>query len=404
MKIIRAIPHKSFVALFIVVFGIVVGFGVLFFSQQSTPTDIFSETADTFDSSLGEMGTYNVTEDGLYLYVPLDETVEQRAQLMVELKNRTSYYLRDIYEKYIDLVGANGLITSVHTVYPTCHSRGHDLGKVISAKLGSVGAALRTCQDACFSGCMHGVLMDRLAIEKPDQPKQKEDELGLGVHVSITDVEKQIVTICDDPGLSDIYKFGDCVHGVGHALMFLVNYDIPKALEYCSLFESDPVDYYCSTGAYMEYVTNYDQQDSVAKPIFYPCDQNEYPAACFRYKLPYFSFRHYGQGRSLGDIINSCKALEGKYRLGCFHGLGNTHMYLIAFSKIDFAAVCGSGTEDDQYMCIEGAIERMAKYYPVAAKERCDDFSGWQKDLCLEGASRGMYSLEKSFDLYLLDE
>ena len=76
----------------------------------------------------------------------------------------------------------------------------------------------------------------------------------------------------------------------------------------------------------------------------------------------------------------------------------------IAARKVDFTAVCGSGTEDDQYMCIEGAIERMGKYYPAAAKERCENFNGWQKDLCLEGASRGMYSLERSFDLYLLDE
>ena len=164
------------------------------------------------------------------------------------------------------------------------------------------------------------------------------------------------------------------------------------------------MDYSGSTGADMKYVPIHDEKDRVAKPIFYPCDRYEYPAACFRYKLPLLSVRHYGEGRSLEDLINSCKALEGKYRLGCFHGLGNTHVDLIALGKVDFRAVCGSGTADDQYMCIEGAIERMAKYYPVMAKERCDEFSGWQKDLCLEGASRGMYSLERSFDLYLLNE
>ena len=169
------------------------------------------------------------------------------------------------------------------------------------------------------------------------------------------------MTICKSDVLA-LYRTGDCVHGVGHAMMYLSDYDVPKALEYCSLFESDPLDYYCSTGAFMEYVATFDVRDNETNSLFYPCDQSDYPAACFRYKLGYVVQRYYTEGKQLKEIIEGCLELEGKYRLGCFHGIGNALVGSIQSDQVDFGDVCSFGTKDDQYMCIEGAIERMAKF------------------------------------------
>jgi len=208
-------------------------------------------------------------------------------------------------------------------------------------------------------------------------------------------------TICGDETMSDLYKLGDCVHGIGHAMMYLNDYDIPSALEYCELLEKDSLKYYCATGAYMEYIANYDEEESKTKSLLYPCDKSDYPAACFRYKMFYVMLRQYQRDGSLNEIVDACEQLEGKYRLGCFHGIGNALMEFIILDQLPFAKVCGFGTHDDQYMCIEGAIERMAKYHPNLALKQCEELSGWHKDLCIEGANRQMYSLDKSFELYM---
>ena len=153
----------------------------------------------------------------------------------------------------------------------------------------------------------------------------------------------------------------------------------------------------------MEYIANFDVRDNETNSPFYPCDQSDYPAACFRYKLGYVVQRYYDEGKQMKEIIEGCLKLEGKYRLGCFHGIGNALVGPIESDQVDFEDVCRYGDKNDQYMCVEGAIERMAKFYPKTAKLQCNDLVGWQKDLCLEGVDREMYTLDKSFDLYLQD-
>ncbi len=75
-------------------------------------------------------------------------------------------------------------------------------------------------------------------------------------------------------------------------------------------------------------------------------------------------------------------------------------MKAILSGQVNFRALCAQGTLDDQYMCIEGAIERMAKYDHEKSLQQCNTFSGWHRNLCLKGAERKMYSLNKSFELY----
>lgn len=334
----------------------------------------------------------------LDLQVPLDNTASQRDAFLDELKVTPAKNLRSLYEKWIDVIGANGIIDTVEKAQPLCHDIEHDLGKVIYTKIGNVGDALRTCNDSCNSGCMHGVLME--FFQKKTTPQED--------HVDLDDVRSKISSICGssvNPGnsvMNSMYKQGDCAHGIGHALMFLANYDIPKAISYCKLFDNPKLAYYCSTGAYMEYVTTHDAQDTATnKDIFYPCDQGEYPSACFRYKMAHVVPRQYDQGVSLEDQQNQCLALKGKYQLGCFHGLGNGHYGYAATGKVTVAQLCSKGDHDDQYVCIEGLIERMARYIPEIAKSQCTTLTGWQKDLCNDDVSHALYDLSKPFDLYL---
>lgn len=154
----------------------------------------------------------------------------------------------------------------------------------------------------------------------------------------------------------------------------------------------------------MEYVTLKDKEDTETKSMFYPCDEYQYPAACFRYKMVHVVMRHYLAGKKFGKLVNDCLALENPYRRGCFHGLGNAHNGYIVLDKVNFGDVCAFGDEDDQYMCIEGAIERMSKFHYKQSIPQCEELEGWKKELCQAGLERKMYNLEKPFELYLKED
>jgi len=327
----------------------------------------------------------------LALQIPLVDTAEERKAFLKEFATYRTFDLRDLYERWIDVIGANGLVASVEYARPSCHDEAHDLGKLIYEMLGDIGYALRTCEDACYSACMHGVLMEAFK----EVGSTKDD------HVDLETIAAKIPTLCDSEDFSAMYKPGDCAHGTGHAFMYLSSYNIGDALDICGHFETDAMQYYCTTGAYMEYVTTHDRRDSTSKSLFYPCDVYNYSAGCFRYKLVHVFRRHYQNKGEFFEIVEQCLELNGSHRRGCFHGIGNSHMAQIAFGKITFADVCKYGDATDQYVCIEGAIERMSKYYPKEALENCELLDGWQYDLCITGAKNKMYPLNKSFEYYI---
>ena len=334
------------------------------------------------------------------LQIPLGETEGKRLEFARELVKIEKFTdLRPVYEKYIDVIGANGILDIVQKVNPKCHSEGHDLGKVIYAKLRDIGASMRTCQDGCYSGCMHGVFMEVFKLEA-DGHSHHPGGLNGDEHKIVQTIKARIPEICYNKSVSSLYREGECAHAVGHAIMFVLNYDIPRSIDHCKLFDTAPMDYYCATGAYMEYVSTHGMKQKEGETLFYPCDTEDFPAACFRYKLSEVFRAHFAKGGQFVENVQKCMELNGKYRLGCFHGVGNAHMGNIAEGNVPITYVCGFGSEADQYMCIEGAVERIGKFHPEKALLRCQDLDGWRKEVCLAAANRKMYSLEKSWKYY----
>ena len=78
---------------------------------------------------------------------------------------------RPLYEQYIDVIGANGILDGIERVWPKCHDQAHDLGKVIYERVQDIGRGLRVCADQCYSGCMHGVLMEAFSLARDAAPR-----------------------------------------------------------------------------------------------------------------------------------------------------------------------------------------------------------------------------------------
>lgn len=341
-----------------------------------------------------DMGGREAAETSGALFIEPKKVGRERQALKSELPGeRRKRNLRPLYERYIEVIGANGILDVIEEIWPKCHSQAHDLGKVVYAKVRDIGLGLRVCEDRCYSGCMHGVLMEAFTTAQ----KSNYD------HINFRELRSVMNQVCyENEQMMSSYRPPDCAHGVGHALMFLTEYKILQAVDACAGFEDPAMNYACVTGAYMEYVTERHEQDKKSRSLLYPCDAYPYPTACSRYKMPFITLDYYREGKKLDDLIGECLKLEGQFRRGCFHGLGNAHVYFIVRKLVSIKDVCMSGDEQDQLLCIDGAMERMGKYHGDRAPEACSDLEGKHNAACQAAAARKMYHADKDLTLYLI--
>ncbi len=325
------------------------------------------------------------------LFVDPHGTEKQREEFIQALR-QVGKHNRQLVESSLPAIGANGILDGIESVWPKCHSQAHDLGKVIFARVRDVGMGLRVCADRCNSGCMHGVLVEALTTIGKSSPH----------HMDLAALRPAIKDLCQsNPAIIESYSPGDCAHGVGHALMNLAGYEITAAINACRESASQAMEYYCATGAYMEYMGEREPQDATTKSVLYPCDQSLYPAACARYKMVHVVRRYYAAGETTEKLRALCSSFTGAVRHGCFHGLGNAHMARIVAGKIDIPIVCLGLGDVEEFVCIDGAMERMAKFHPDIAVRVCDQLDGKNKDACLAAISRKMYDMKKDLSLYL---
>ncbi len=86
--------------------------------------------------------------------------------------------------------------------------------------------------------------------------------------------------------------------------------------------------------------------------------------------------------------------------MGCFHGIGNGHVQILVRSPQSLMQICQAGDREDRTVCIEGAIERLARYAGEAAARACASLGDWRQSICEESRQRGLYAMDRSFALY----
>ncbi len=105
-----------------------------------------------------------------------------------------------------------------------------------------------------------------------------------------------------------------------------------------------------------------------------------------------------------GDVdalAKECLALSGSWRLGCFHGLGNAIKFRVLRNPNSLGKFCRYGSLDDQYLCIEGVIEKLADYNQDAALRACATLNETHTQVCRSAAKEKMYRMSKpTFPLY----
>ncbi len=369
MKAFKNIFRSNFLLLILVLFSC------------SSSEDITFQPDNDFQA---EMGT---DEDVIKLknWEEVDETI--RLSFLNDYKELKTER-RATFEYYYDSMGPRAFLDFLEEKYAKCHGESHPVGKTIYKKEQDVIKSLRICANRCTNGCMHGVVAEAYG--------------GKDFNQVVTEMNE----FCTSEEMADMHKPGNCAHGMGHALMLLNSYELGKSIEGCNKFDSPAMSYYCSTGVFMEFSDKLIMQEELGlcgavnrARLHYPCDTyTDYPSACYRYTLGHIAKDLAG---NKGNLMNECKKLSDRQRLGCYHALGVIKRTEIRRNPKLINSVCMSGNHNERITCIEGVIEKLADYNEEEAMNICYFTEGEYRKVC-ESAARGkMYRLDKpSIGLY----
>lgn len=313
---------------------------------------------------------------------PTEEIRAKSRDIYQTCKNQeASCYEKKTKNELLDVYPLQQILTALYDydTYFSCHAFTHFLGRALYRKLESIADAYSQIDFTCHGGAYHGVMEAYLDQRKTQISTVSGDEL-----VEICSDSKRLT----DKNPSQVYT--ECLHGFGHAFMFITNSDLPKSLAYCDRLGKSDERERCFGGAFMENSTSSTNPDHPSRWIkaddrFYPCTilADQYQNQCYFYQANYlikegkYNFR---------GVFQDCDTLSQRYRIHCILGLGAN---LAGFSRAGgiakAATVCGLGQRDAGNLCIEGAVSSfMARYGGEIKKviEFCHGVADSLKEIC----------------------
>lgn len=230
-------------------------------------------------------------------------------------------------------------------VHLYCHVIAHSVGREVFRVKKTVHGSFAVCDQTCQSGCYHGVMERFLLGDRQDE----------NVHITPEDLIIKAKEACD-PILPARFQF-QCLHGLGHAIMFFSGYKLERSLESCDAPEDDWSRQSCYGGVFMENLiaANPAKRDVSPTDYHYPCSKvrDRYKEVCYQTQTS----RMTQMGLSVAEQIKEC-ANAGTYRFYCVHSIGR---------ELSNEARAGN---------------------PRQAAKQCELAQGRERRFCIKGASR----------------
>lgn len=264
--------------------------------------------------------------------------------------------------------------------YYSCHAFTHFIGRALYKKTGSIAAAYSQVDFTCHGGTYHGVLEAFL-----DERKTTVED------ISGKDLEQ---TCADSPKLSTKSHdqiFTECLHGYGHAFMFITESNLPKSLSYCDKLDLSYRER-CWGGAFMENSTSSTNIDHPTQWLkkddkFYPCTilDDLYLSQCYFYQANYLLKE---TNRNWNRVFADCSELKNTTSHDyCVLGMGGQLASVSNEQGVaTAAAVCQKAPQkDDAYICIEGAVPSLFSRYGGDAPqifEFCQKVTLFLREFC----------------------
>ncbi len=235
------------------------------------------------------------------------------------------------------------------TVENSCHPIAHAIGRYTLDQTGNVGDAFESCDYSCHSGCYHGV-MERLFL--------KDQDLSDTQHVSKEQLEVKVPSICNEenfanPTSSVIFQ---CLHGIGHAILFSLEYNLDDALSTCDKLGNGYERSSCYGGVFMENVTAFEKgkRDIKLEDPHYPCSRldDKYKNDCYVMQTSVMA----DIGLSVEQQAQECLK-AGNYSGNCFVSIGRDLSNQVRTENGNFVIdICENKSGEYSRNCINGVI------------------------------------------------
>lgn len=259
-----------------------------------------------------------------------------------------------------------------------CHPIAHHVGEFL---FGYVNRDLKKASELsdyrCAAGIMHGLLENTIQIEN----------MLDGTPIESVDIKESCEIVSDALGYE---AKSECVHGIGHSLIKIYNYNTTHALERCDEFDNWNERYMCNGGLFMQNIGEYAEKrggDFNSSDMYYPCNQinstknPEAATLCYRYQANYFLIH---TNYDVQNAYSFCSGIEDQsYIPICYKGVA-AHMTKDNFDVVDQTQLmCLSTPPKYQEQCVIGAIESLTRFVSdEKANQFCQKLVGDLQKTC----------------------
>ena len=251
--------------------------------------DFFADFIAQFKKLLDFVEGIDVSDPEAFLI----STPEQQEETIMRLSNSSPGRAWEYLKK--TAVRNDGVVLNVHGL-------AHTIGNALYRKKGFEG--MQICDPAFSFGCYHGVTEEFL------------QEKGVKKVPSAAKKCKEVF-----PARNQFMQYSSCVHGIGHGLLTLREFDLKKALQDCDMLEEGDRSY-CYDGVFMEHSFSASKKDLVNTGPWSLCKNldEKYHINCARYQPSIFSTVF---AMSFTEIANTCiEAPTGTLREHCIIAVG----------------------------------------------------------------------------------
>jgi hypothetical protein len=227
-----------------------------------------------------------------------------------------------------------------------CHPVVHAVGRETFRLKSTIHDSFAACDQTCHSGCYHGSVERFL----------RGDDIyaQAGQHPSQRELKRKAASACD-PNISLTLRF-QCLHGLGHAVMFFADYELNQSLAICDALPDDWSQSSCYGGVFMENVSNFtnEKKNFHATDYHYPCNQlaDKYRSECYLMQTS----RMTEMGLSTEGLLAEC-AKAGAFVTPCVQSIGRDLSNAARFGEPRAAATgCELAQGQNRLACMRGVI------------------------------------------------
>jgi hypothetical protein len=227
-----------------------------------------------------------------------------------------------------------------------CHPVVHAIGRETFQLKGNIHDSFSACDQTCHSGCYHGSVERFLRGDEIYSQNYK--------HPSQAELKQKAAAACD-PNTPVRFRY-QCLHGLGHAILFFSLYQLPPALDICDALDEDWSRSSCYGGVFMENVSNATNEKKNFSPTDYhaPCNQlaDKYRHDCYIMQTS----RMAEMGLSTERMLEEC-AKAGVYRVACTLSIGRdlSNEVRVGHSRI-VARKCELVHDSSRRACMQGVV------------------------------------------------